>query len=205
MNIEEKNHIEANKLIDKYYPYYYKKYPRNKFQVAKKYYNSFYKAAQMFSVREGYDAEKLIQSFMIDGFKFPQQLPNESVWKTFINYKAGLAEKKSKEVEITENIVNAALILKKVGTVQDWLDKRSNQLALQTNNVSFDLTLFSFSFSFEFYCLDNVINIDIKKLRSNILTIENTSIRIKLLKKIKEILGNDFINYSERNKTKIVF
>lgn len=205
MNIEEKNHIEANKLIDKYYPYYYKKYPRNKFQVAKKYYSSFYKAAQMFSVREGYDAEKLIQSFMIDGFKFPQQLPNENVWKTYINYKAGLSEKKSKEIEITENIVNAALILKKVGTVQNWLDKRSNQLALQTNNVSFDLTLFSFSFSFEFYCLDNVINIDIKKLRSNILTIEDISIKIKLLKKIKEILGNDFINYSERNKVKIVF
>lgn len=205
MNIEEKNHIEANKLIDYYYPYYYKKYPRTKKMVATKYANHFYKAAEMFSIRDNYDAEKLIQSFMLDGFKFPMALPFESTWKRYVNYYVGLKDKEPPEVELVKKIVNAAKVLKDYETVQNWLDKKSNQLALQTNNVNFDLTLFSFSFSFEFYVLENAIDsINIHSLRNNVLLLPNYTIKIKLFNKISNLLGSDMI-VSNKKKNEIIF
>ena len=125
MNIEDLIQIEANKLFNAYLPYYIKhfNYRRNKFSLEpqRKY---FIKASQMFCVREGFDAEKLIASFMIDSFKWPAQLPQENVWKTYINYIPGIQSKKTKDEEVVEQIVNAAIELRRYGTVKKWLDNK---------------------------------------------------------------------------------
>ena len=96
MNIEDKIISESYKLSEAYFPHYYKKYPRNKYQVYNTYKKYFIKAAQMFCIRDNYDAYKLIEAFVMDGFKYPQQLCNEQVWKTYISYLPGIQNKKSK-------------------------------------------------------------------------------------------------------------
>lgn len=198
MNIEDRIQSESLMLSDYYYPYYYKKYKRNKSQVYNKYKTYFIKAASMFCIREQYDAEKLINSFMIDGFKYPQQLCNENVWNTYVNYLPGLHNKKQKDVEVVENIVNAGIILKREKTVENWLNKKINQLALQNNSVNFDLTLFSFSHIFTSYCKTAHLNIDINKLRNNVLLLDNR-IKTKVIDKIKDLLRDDYYKTREDN------
>ena len=98
MNIEEKIQFESRKLSDFYYPYYMeKRYPgamENFSPVNTKYWQNkvffaykkwFERAARMFCVRKEYDAEKLIQAFLLDGFKYPQQLGVEKVWEIYLS------------------------------------------------------------------------------------------------------------------------
>ena len=111
MNIEEKIQSESRKLSDFYYPYYMeKRYPgamENFSPVNTKYWQNkvffaykkwFERAARMFCVRKEYDAEKLIQAFLLDGFKYPQQLGVEKVWEIYLKYLPGLHNKKDEEL-----------------------------------------------------------------------------------------------------------
>lgn len=188
MNIEDLIQIEANKLFNAYLPYYIKhfNYRRNKFSLEpqRKY---FIKASQMFCVREGFDAEKLIASFMIDSFKWPAQLPQENVWKTYINYIPGIQSKKTKDEEVVEQIVNAAIELRRYGTVKEWLDKKINQRMVETNKMKFSPILFAFSNSFNDFCRGEYYNLS--KLRNEVFSCEN---KIKIISKIKSILGEDY-------------
>lgn len=199
MNIEDRIQSESLRLSDFYYLYYYKKYKRTKNQVYNKYKDFFVKAASMFCIRDEYDAEKLINSFMLDGFKYPQQLCNESVWNTYINYMPGLYNKKERNKEIVENIVNAAIILKRNETIENWLNKKINQIALQQNNIGFDLTLFSFSYYFTNYCKMLKLNIDINKLRNNVFSLDEP-VKTKVLNKIKTLLKDDYYKTKEEDE-----
>lgn len=199
MNIEDQIQSESLRLSDFYYPYYYKKYKRTKNQVYNKYKDFFVKAASMFCIRDEYDAEKLINSFMLDGFKYPQQLCNESVWNTYINYMPGLYNKKERNKEVVENIVNAAIILKRNETVENWLNKKINQIALQQNSLGFDLTLFSFSYYFTNYCKLLKLNIDINKLRNNVFLLDEP-VKTKVLNKIKTLLKDDYYKTKEEDE-----
>lgn len=198
MNIEDRIQSESLKLSDFYYPYYYKKHRRAKNQVYNKYKDFFIKAAGMFCIRDGYDAERLINSFMLDGFKYPQQLCNETVWNTYISYMPGLSNKKEKDIEVVENIVNAGIILKRSETVENWLSKKINQISLQQNNAGFDLTLFSFSYYFINYCKLLHLNIDIKKLRNSVFSL-NEPTKTKVLNKIKILLKDDYYKTREED------
>lgn len=199
MNIEDRIQSESLRLSDFYYPYYYKKYKRTKNQVYNKYKDFFVKAASMFCIRDEYDAEKLINSFMLDGFKYPQQLCNEAVWNTYINYMPGLYNKKEKSKEVVENIVNAAIILKRNETVENWLNEKINQIALQQNYLGFDLTLFSFSYYFTNYCKLLKLNIDINKLRNNVFSLDEP-VKTKVLNKIKILLKDDYYKTKEEDE-----
>ena len=83
MEIEQKIAIEAKKLSEYYANYYVKKYPRQKQTIINKFLPIFNKAATMFCIREGYDAKKLIDVFMMNGFKYPNQILNEYFWKEY--------------------------------------------------------------------------------------------------------------------------
>ena len=143
----------------------------------------------MFCVREGFDAEKLIASFMIDSFKWPAQLPQENVWKTYINYVPGIQSKKTKDEEVVEQIVNAAIELRRYGTVKEWLDKKINQRMVETNKMKFSPILFAFSNSFNDFCRGEYYNLS--KLRNEVFSCEN---KTKIISKIKSILGEDYFD-----------
>lgn len=195
MNIEEKIQIEANKLLDKYYPYYFKRYPRNKYQLKLKYMPYFESAAKLFCVREGYDAERLIQSFMMDGFKFPAQLPNEQVWKTYLDYAPAIQNKKSEEVEIVENIVNAAIEIKRSGSVEEWLKKKINQKMVIEDKLRFSPLLLAFSTSFlDFYRKECYDTYNPEAMRGLVLSQPSAE---KILSKIKEVLSTDYYLFDE--------
>ena len=112
----------------------------------------FERAARMFCVRKEYDAEKLIQAFLLDGFKYPQQLGVEKVWEIYLKYLPGLHNKKDEELEVAENIVGAALEIKKRGTVKDWINIKINQRLIIENQIKFKPTLLAFSNSFVEFC-----------------------------------------------------
>ena len=193
MNIEEKIYKESLKLFNRYYKYYYKRYPRTKQYVYNKYRAAFEKAAQMFCIRDNYNADLLIDSFMLDGFKFPYQLPNEKVWSTFINYLPGLHKEKSEDIQIAEEILSAFIVIKRFNTVKNFLDNKSNQLALFKNKQNYSILLLTFSKSFwEFY--DNnyksfEYDIDVEKIRNKIFALDNSE---KILSYIKHFLGDDY-------------
>jgi len=205
MNIEEKIKIESRKLSDFYYPYYMeKRYPgamdnftdtntkfwKNKVFFAYK--KWFERAAKMFCVRENYNAEKLIQAFMLDGFKYPQQLGVEQVWKTYINYLPGLRTKKEEEKEIVESLVSSILEIKKTGTVEDWLNIKINQLSVINKSIKFNPIIFSFSVSFIDFCYNNCDGLyDFENMRKVIFKHSNKE---KIIEKIKTFLKDDFYN-----------
>lgn len=190
MNIEEKILMESNKLFNAYYPYYLKHFngKRNRFTL-EKYKPYFNKAARMFCIREDYNANKLIDAFLLDGFKWPQQLPQENVWKTYKTYLPGLHEKKSKDLEVVEKIVAAANELKRYGTVQEWLNIKINQKMVIENKMKFSPILFSFSKTFKDFVYSNDIPISLFDLREQVCNCEN---KMKILLKIKDILKEDY-------------
>lgn len=199
MNIEDKINIESHKLSEAYYPFYIEKYPRNKFQVYNKYKQFFIKAAQLFCIRDNYDANKLITAFMMDGFKFPQQLPNEKVWETYLNYLPAIKEKKSKDIEIAENIINAAIVLKRYGSIEEYFKLTINKISLFKNSLQFNPLLLCFSEWFEDFYNKNYksfeYDLDIEKYRKEVYNLENNS--DKIINKIKEILKDDYYLFKE--------
>ena len=195
MNIEEKISFEANKMLDKYYGYYFKRYPRKFIQVKSKFMPYFAKAASMFCIRDGYDAEKLIDAFMMDGFKFPTQLPNEQVWKTYKEYLPALHDKKDEEIEIVENIVNAAVAIKRAGGVEKWLASPLNQKMVVEEKMPFSALLLAFSSAFINFCNKECgDNFDFECMRKYVLSQKSSN---KILKKIKEVLGIDYYLFDE--------
>lgn len=213
MNIEEAISeeiisIESNKLLEKYYPYYFKRFPRKLVQVKAKFMPYFTKAASMFCDRDGYNAEKLIEAFMMDGFKFPQQLPNEQVWKTYKDYLPALHNKKSESREVVEEIVNAAIAIKRVGGVKNWLASPINQKMVIEEKMPFSALLLSFSSAFIEFC-DNECgdNFDFEYMRRYVAAQKSSD---KIIKKIEEILGEDYYLFGKKfeeylEKNHIVF
>lgn len=192
MNIEQLILIEGGKLFNEYYPHYLKHFngQRNKFTL-EKYRPYFNNAARMFCVREGYDAEKLITAFLLDGFKWPQQLPQENVWKTYKAYLPGLHNKKSHDVEVVEKIVSAATELKRYPNgVPQWLSSKINQKTVIENKMKSSPILFSFSKSFSNFIYDNDVNLSLFDLREKVYSCNQ---RNKIIAKIQSILGDDFI------------
>lgn len=191
MNIEQTILIEGNKLFNEYYPHYLKHFngQRNKFTL-EKYRGYFNSAARMFCVREGYDAEKLITAFLLDGFKWPQQLPQENVWKTYTAYLPGLHNRKSHDVEVVEKIVSAATELKRYPQgVPQWLLSKINQKTVLENKMKSSPILFAFSKTFKKFVYDNDINISLYDLREEVYSCEKKE---KILAKISSLLGDDF-------------
>ena len=203
MNIEEKIESESRKLSDFYYPYYMeKRYPgamENFTPVNTKWWQNkvffaykkwFEKAARLFCVRQEYDAEKLIQAFMLDGFKYPQQLGNENFWKTYIKYLPGLHTKKSEEEEVVENIVNAVLELKKYGTVEKWLSIKMNQILTKNKAIKFDPTILAFSKTFIDFCDKECSETyDYESMKEKLYKQKSSD---KILAKIKIFLNDDY-------------
>ena len=195
MNIEEKIEIEANKMLEKYYKYYFKKYPRRFSQVKEKFMPFFIKASQMFCIREGFKAEKFIDAFMMDGFKFPAQMCYEKVWETYLDYLPALKEEKTEDIEVVENIVNAATALKKNGGIKEWLKSAINQRAVKENKMPFGILLLSFSEAFINFCkkeCNGVYNLDLA--RDYVLSQKSAD---KVLIKIKEFLGIDYYRFDK--------
>ena len=205
MNIEEKIQSESRKLSDFYYPHYMEerypgamaefspvntKYWQNKvFYAYKKW---FERAARMFCVRKEYNAEKLIQAFLLDGFKYPQQLGVEKVWETYLKYLPGLSTKKSVEVEVVEDIVNASLEIKRKTSVQKWLSLKINQIATINQAIKFNPTLLAFSKSFIDFCNNNCEDkYNFEKMRKRVYDLNCCD---KVLNKIKNLLGEDYYN-----------
>lgn len=209
MNIEERIKSESRKLSDFYYPYYMEeRYPgatknftpvnikfwQNKVFFAYKKY--FEKAAQMFCIRENFDAEKFIKSFMLDGFKYPQQMCNEYVWQTYIKYVPAIHNEKSDEKKVVEEIVEAALELKRNNSIKEWMNKKSNQIAISQNKIKFSPLLLAFSSSFIDFCLLNKCDYyyDFPLMRKRVLDL---NISEKILIKIKEVLKEDYYKQEE--------
>ena len=222
MNIEEKIQFESRKLSDFYYPYYMeKRYPgamENFSPVNTKYWQNkvffaykkwFERAARVFCVRKEYDAEKLIQAFLLDGFKYPQQLGVEKVFcvtgggamhlndslgrneqvEGVLKYLPGLHNKKDEELEVVENIVGAALEIKKRGTVKDWMNIKINQRSIIENQIKFNPTLLAFSNSFVEFCeKENISIYNIDKMKQRVLNLNSE----KILNKIKSFLKEDY-------------
>ena len=186
MHIEDIINIEANKMLDRYYPHYIKKYPRNKYQVKAKYFKYFENAAKLFCVRDNYNAEKLVDAFVADGFMWPAQLPNEFTWNKYLNYLPGLKDKKSEETEIVEKIVESSILIKRAGSVSNWLNDY-NKLTIKNNQMKIDPTLFSFSKTFCDFADDYI---DTEEYRKKVFRL---NCKNKLLEKIKALLGDDYI------------
>lgn len=203
MNIEEKIQSESRKLSDFYYPYYMEKnYPgaMDNFSATNTYYwqnkiffaykKWFERAAKMFCVRQEYDAEKLIQAFMLDGFKYPQQLGIEKMWDTYIKYLPGLHNKKDKEKEIVENIVNSVIEIKRRGNVEKWLEIKINQKLIKENKLNIEPILLAFSKTFINFCNKECNNVyDFEILRDKVLNQKHAN---KILEKIKSFLKEDY-------------
>ena len=187
------------------------KYWQNKVFFAYK--KWFERAARMFCVRKEYeafahltrdmqktiidkkikfynvDAEKLIQAFLLDGFKYPQQLGVEKVWEVYLKYLPGLHNKKDEELEVVENIVGAALEIKKRGTVKDWMNIKINQRSIIENQIKFNPTLLAFSNSFVEFCeKENISIYNIDKMKQRVLNLNSE----KILNKIKSFLKEDY-------------
>lgn len=208
MNIEEKIQSESRKLSDFYYPYYMEeRYPgamdnftpiNTKFWQNKVYYaykKWFERAARLFCVRQEYDAEKVIQAFMLDGFKYPQQLGVENFWDTYLKYLPGLHTKKSEETEVVENIVNAVLELRKYETVKKWLDLKINQKLIVENEIKFEPTLLAFSDAFIDFCNKKCEGIyNFEKMRNKVFKQKSSD---KIVAKIRNFLQDDYYTYNE--------
>ena len=143
----------------------------------------------MFSWREEYNAEKFVQAAMLDGFKYPPQLCNETLWKTYLSYLPGLSERKTDDLEVVEEIVSGAMELKRFGTMSEWLSKKMNQIALRENCLKVRPTLFAFSKTFVDYCDENGIeHYDFDAIRGRVASLKSAD---KVERKIKEILKED--------------
>ena len=211
MNIEERIKSESRKLSDFYYPYYMEqRYPGAmkdltqtntnywKAKVFFAYRKYFEKAAKMFCIRENYDAERFIKSSLMDGFKYPQQLCNEYIWKTYLNYMPAIHNSKDDEIEVVEEIVAAALEIKKNKSVKEWLNKKINQISVLSNRIKFSPLLLAFSSNFMDFCINNNCNYyDFPKMRERVL---NLNISEKILNKIREVLNEDYYRYNEDNE-----
>ena len=193
MTIEDKIYSESLKLSEAYFPYYIKKYPRNKYQVYNTYKKFFLKAARMFCIRDNYDAKKLIQAFMADGFKFPQQLCNETVWKTYISYLPGLQNEKSEDKILIEDIIGAVIETNKYGGVKEWLAKVINQRMLLEDKLKFNPTYLAFSESFINFYNSNYDNF---KTKLNLESLRNRVTKSPysktIMHKIKANLKDDY-------------
>ena len=158
----------------------------------------FEKAAKMFCIRENYDAERFIKSSLMDGFKYPQQLCNEYIWKTYLNYMPAIHNSKDDEIEVVEEIVAAALEIKKNKSVKEWLNKKINQISVLSNRIKFSPLLLAFSSNFMDFCINNNCNYyDFPKMRERVL---NLNISEKILNKIREVLNEDYYRYNEDNE-----
>ena len=210
MEIEQKIAIEAKKLSEYYANYYVKKYPRQKQTIINKFLPIFNKAANMFCIREGYDAKKLIDVFMMNGFKYPNQILNEYFWKEY--EKAYLYVKEENEdKQIVEEIVNSILQIKKYRTVSDWLDNVSNQLNIKSNKSQL-VTLLVFSGSFENFYANNSFKYNISFMAERF-RVMNSRYSSKIMPKIISFLGDDYYKtdhskewwYKEMDKLNFVF
>jgi len=181
-------------LFNAYYPFYFKKYPRTKKQVYSKFYNSFYKTASLFCIRDGFDPEKFVKSQMMEEFKFPQQFCNEKAWDDYIDKLPVLGEI-DPELEIVEKIVSAGLELKRYETVEKWLSIIVNQRMLEEGKMRFTPYLFAFSSTFIKYCHDNnIIVYDLPSLRDKVNALKSSK---KIIAKIKEVLKDDYFTFYE--------
>lgn len=149
----------------------------------------FDKAASMFSYRDEYNAEKFVQAAMLDGFKYPPQLCNEMLWKTYLSYLPGLSERKEDDREVVEEIVDAVMEIRRYGTMSDWISRKTTQMAIRENCLKIRPTLLAFSKMFVEYCDENGIeHYDFDSIKSRVAGIKSVE---KVEKKIKEFLKED--------------
>lgn len=194
MHIEEKIKIEADKLEEFFYRYYIKKYIRTKYIFHKKFHVYFVKAAEMFSVRTDYDAFKLVQSFFIDGFKYPTQFPKEQTWKTYLSYYSGLLSEEDKNNELKRAVIqvlSGVEQIKKFGSIDNCLKNVLVKDAIFRNRQKFSLKLFFFSKSFYNFYKENYDKFD-RKYNFTVMRFNLISNK-EVLDKIKKVLKDDYI------------
>jgi len=201
MDIEKLIYSESKKLSDFYCSYYIKEKYKNweelyeedinkiKNKIFFHYKKYWLQAAKMFSIREDYNAEKLIDAALMGGFKYPPQIPIEYTWKLYKQYLPALKEKKSEEVETIEEIVNSILEIKRTGTVKDWLNSKINQTKIINNFISVSPIVLSFSKAFIDFCDENCPDVyNFTYFRNKVFKLKSKD---KVLEKIKNFLGEE--------------
>lgn len=195
MLLEEKLEIESRKLEEFYFRHYVKKYPRSKYVFIKKFHHYFTKAASMFMIRDGYDAYKLVESFFMDGFKFPSQFPVEYTWERYENYYSGLKtiNEDSRVVSLVKEIISGANQIKKLGSVEKVIEENKNYIF--KNLQTFQLRIFFFSKTFEKFYNENIDSFekkyDFPVMRYEVLTYP------KIDGKIRNVLKDDYFKENE--------
>lgn len=178
----------ARIMCQHYYFDYYKSYrPIGIKNFENRYFKFFYNASMMFCNRDDFNPEIFISSVMAEGFLYPTQIPVEKNWKIFQRNESEFRPKTKKSKDYED--------AKKVAEFFTWLNGRSIKTILENpftrldivNNDSLDLCVLCFSKIFKKFSESEEYPfiIDFKKERSKITN-------VKLLKKIKEKLGDDF-------------
>ena len=203
MNLEQRVNKAAHDMCSYYY---YKYYSANKseqiaeislkqrkellknnytFQFCKKNFKYFLKAAEMFSEREGFEAELFIDSVLGEGFLYPPQIPVERNWKIYL--------RNSQEKEVVSNtVIDDAKRVKRFfaflngRSIKDITNSYilSQDLCKQYADDTLDLIVLCFSKSFKEFSKKERMFIDFSD--------EQSKIDIRLKNKIKEKLGDDF-------------
>lgn len=203
MNIENLLNKNANDLCSYYY---FKHYVVNRseqigeislnerkvllknnynYQFYPKYIKFFNKAAEMFSLREDFEAELFIDSVLAEGFLYPPQIPQEKNWKIY------LRNSQEKEI-IVNNSFETAVKVKDFFVflgkrkISDLLNDYFNKVKILNDygNDHLDLSVLCFSKSFKEFSKKENMMIDFKE--------EQSKINEKIKNKIKEKLGEDF-------------
>lgn len=192
MPIEDLVDINAKIMCKHYYFTYYKSYrPIGHRNFEKKYLKYFIKAAEMFCVRQGFKPEGFVDSVLAEGFVFPMQFPYERNWEVFQRNKVEFAQEKVVEKP-------SVVLARRVAGIFSYLNNRtieqitsspftSQDLITDYADDNLDLCVYCFSKSFiDFAKKENII-IDFAEEQNKIKKYK------KIFEKIKEKLGNDFI------------
>lgn len=151
----------------------------------------FKEAVCKFSLREGYDAKKFIESFFYgEGIKYPPQIISENNWKKYLEYCANNQQTIDEERILAQRLISGVSILKKYKNVEDFLSNGKfyvNQIIEDYND--FDLLVFWFSKTFCDFYNETYFK---KKYNPEIIRVYASKYP-RILKKIKEILKEDCI------------
>lgn len=207
MNIENLLNKAANEMCSHYYFDYYvinkseqlkeatsqerRELLKNNYnyQFYPKYIKYFNKAAEMFAIREDFNANLFIDSILSNDFLYPPQIPQEKNWKTYL--------RNSQEKEIVNSSFETAVKVKDFflflgkRKISDLLNDYFNKVKILNDygNDRLDLSVLCFSKSFKEFSKKENMMIDFKE--------EQSKINEKIKNKIKEKLNDDF--FEEEN------
>lgn len=207
MNIENLLNKAANEMCSRYYFDYYvinkseqlkeatsqerRELLKNNYnyQFYPKYIKYFNKAAEMFAIREDFNANLFIDLILSNDFLYPPQIPQEKNWKTYL--------RNSQEKEVVNSSFETAVKVKDFflflgkRSVFDLLKDYFNKIKILNDygEGKLDLSVLCFSKSFKEFAKKENMMIDFFE--------EQNKINEKIKNKIKEKLNDDF--FEEEN------